>query len=174
MDSQNKKNTLPNDHPNSNQPAFEMNSATLKDYKRVILEYDGDIRVKLIFKRRDALKFTCEWLLQEGLNQLQQIAEKKGIKKDFDRVAAFKTKSRNYLVDYYLTMPHKSLAFIKDGTVLVPFFKRKPALLINIDNDETQNKDQDFGVPKASLKDFEIITLLGKGGFSKVYLGNNL
>lgn len=136
-----------------------------KGLKRILIEYDSEVKVQVAFRKGDEAKHSCEWLLKEGVSNLQAVAEKKKLKKDFSKIVAFTTKSKNYLIDYWVTLPQKNLSIIEDGTVLVPYFKTIPATLSN-----TETKDD--GTLKASLNDFEFITLLGKGGFSQVFLGN--
>ena len=143
--------------------------------KQIILEYDSDLVVHVVFRKSDDKKLSCEWLLREGLNNLKAIAERKNIKKDFSKVVAFRTKSMDLLIDYWLTLPKMNLTLIEDGTVLVPYFSTKPEKpekperksheTISVDEEEDSSRH-------ARLADFEFLTLLGKGGFSKVFLGN--
>jgi len=60
-------------------------------------------------------------------------------------------------LDYWLSDPERSVAVLKDGTVLRPVYS-DPAFLID--------------KQKVTINHFHILKLLGVGGTSKVYLGN--
>ena len=165
--------------PSKGKPSTTPQSSTSKEkqvpsknlaqkQKRIILEYGSELIVHVIFNKSDEKKLTCEWLLREGINNMKGIAEKKKIQKDFSKILAFTTKSKNLLIDYWLTQPELDLSLVEDGTVLIPYFKTKSSTTIL----DSKADDSSNGASRmARLADFEFITLLGRGGFSKVFLG---
>lgn len=165
------KGTTSNASQNSGSKAkSNSNKILMEQQKRIVLEYDSDLKVHMIYKIADEKKLTCEWLLREGVKNMKAIAEKKKLQKDFSKILAFTSKSKNILVDYWLTLPDMDLSLLEDGTVLVPYFKTKSSGSTSQDSKSTTDINGS-SVRSAKLTDFEFITLLGKGGFSKVFLG---
>jgi len=144
-------------------PVKTSSKTSVQKQKRIILEYDSELIVHVVFNKADEKRLSCEWLLTEGIKNMKAIAEKKKIMRDFSKIVAFTTKSKNLLIDYWLTQPEEDLSMIDDGTVLVPYFKTKSLSSTISDGDEDEER-------KARLADFEFLSLIGKGGFSKVFL----
>lgn len=126
-------------------------------HKTIRIEYDDGLQVTLKIEFGIAIpsgKYTTTWLLQEGKSQLEKSARSQGEEIDINSIAAFQTSDQNLEIDYRLTLPNKSLDVLPDKITLAPYIG-------------TKRLNTNF-----VLKDFEIIKAIGRGGFSKVYLGN--
>jgi Protein kinase domain len=84
---------------------------------------------------------TCGWLLSEAIRLFPLIFP----------IVGLKTFERSDVVDVWLHHFERSVNIIKHGTILVPIIGRKISELV-------------------SLEWFDIISRIGKGGFSNVYL----
>lgn len=133
------------------------------DTKWVIVEYNNQLRIEVSFSRKNQHQLTCAWLFSQVLKQLSEEALAKHLLVDFSNFIALKTRSNHVLLDYWLTLPDKPIAPLRDGTVLVPYFRESQSKLLDL-----MEKDSSL----VTLHDFDIVARIGRGGYSRVYLGN--
>lgn len=74
------------------------------------------------------------------------------------KIVALKTKNNNETMDFYLTIKNRILPPLSNNDILIAVF-----------SDWTQF-DKDLQ-NKPTKKDFEVVKMIGKGGFSNVYQG---
>ena len=126
-------------------------------HRLIYLKYTDDIQVKLTLNQKDSTEHTTDWLLYEGREKLLSKAQSFGVSFDPETLVTFRTADQKLPIDYWLTLPGKSLDILENKAVLFPFFKEKK---------DPSKKN------RIKRRDFEIIKTIGRGGFSKVYLGN--
>lgn len=126
------------------------------NYKAIFVEYDAEIRVEILFMENEE-DLTVGWLMSETLRKVTEFTKKHGLVRDFSNFVALKTKDKKYAIDYWLSNNDRHIAMLKDRMTLVPFFA----------DDRYRLSDQ-----KITIDYFEILKLIGVGGYSKVYMGN--
>lgn len=134
-------------------------SGSRESMMSVIIEYQVDKRIEIKIPENLLSQLTSEWLLKEAMKRMQAKGESTcNTFQEGGSLIALKTKSKSFAVDYLLSDPKSSLQFLKNGTVLEPYYCV-----------DTRQLDE-FRF-KVELEDFEIETILGQGAFSAVYLG---
>lgn len=126
------------------------------NYKAIFVEYDSEIRVEILFMENEE-DLTVGWLMSETLRKVTEYARKNNLQRDLSNMVALKTKDKRYAIDYWLSNNDRNILLLKDRMVLVPYFS----------DDRYKVTDQ-----KITIDYFEILKLIGEGGFSKVYMGN--
>lgn len=132
------------------------------EMKKFIVECGEDLKVEISFPKSKQGQYDCIWLFGQAIRLLADEAESKSISLDLTNVVALKTKSNSFMLDYWLTLPDKSLTPIPDGTILVPYIG------------ESSPKDPiNNGIDASSVtvQDFDILHRIGKGGYARVFLG---
>lgn len=122
--------------------------------KNIYIQYTPDLTISILVPSEKSKELTCGWLLKEANERLKEIDPKV---KQYERILALQTVDGKFAVDYWLTLPERSLSIIKDGTVLKAFYQQ-----------EVRSKSEEG---KISLENFVIESQIGKGAFSNVYLG---
>lgn len=125
------------------------------NYKAIFVEYDKEIRVEILFMENEE-DLTVGWLMSETLRKLTEFARKHNLVRDFSNIVALKTKDKRYAIDYWLSNNDRNVMILKDRMTLVPFLA----------DEKYEVRDQ-----KITIEYFEILKLIGEGGFSKVYMG---
>jgi len=120
-----------------------------KEVKTAKLIYDSQLTVKITYKKSEQESLTCGWLLQEALQSLNDLCKEKNLERDFKTLIAFKTKQKNVQLDYWLSLPKKSLCQLPDNAVLLPVHSVQPA---------TQSRNG-----QVTQNDFEMLSILGEG-----------
>lgn len=153
---QSKANSIAISQSSEPKPKHRRN-ASLQSQKhwQVTIEHEK-IKIEIKIPVAQVSAKSIGWLIEASLLQLQKKVKPTKFTQEFSNVVTFATKNEDINVDYFLTMPHLPLSLIKNGTVLRPYFAQR-----------TGHKES-----KPTLKDFDFISVLGKGGFSTVYLGN--
>jgi len=124
-----------------------------KDTKTVKVIYDSQLSIKLTIKKSEQESLTCHWLMQEVLRNLQSVSKQKDLKRDFSSFIKLKTQNKNIQLDYWLSLPDKSIAPLPHNITLLPVH--------SITNDRKG---------PVSQKDFEILTILAEGGSCDVFI----
>lgn len=133
------------------------------DMKIITVEFNEKVKVDISFQKNSQIQHNCSWLYRQALKMLSEEALSKGMLLDLTNVVAFKTKSNSLMLDYWLTLPDKPLTPIPDGTVLVPYIPEIPPK----DSEQSEKDASSVG-----LQDFDVLVRIGKGGYSRVFLGN--
>ena len=94
--------------------------------------------------------------MSEAIRKLTALAIKKNLTHNFSSVVALKTSDKIYAIDYWLSNFENSVKVLQDRMILTPYFT----------DERYKVKDQ-----KINIDYFEILVMIGEGGFSKVYLG---
>lgn len=136
-----------------------MQPESVDDVLTLIVEFGKNSKIEIKIPEKFSRQLTCEWLLDEAIAKINEKSTIKTIQENEKSLVALKTKNKDFAVDYLLSDPKRSLQFLKDGTILEPYYGIDARPL-----DEFQFK--------VELEDFEIETMLGHGAFSTVYLGN--
>jgi serine/threonine protein kinase len=106
---------------------------------------------------------TCYWLLKEVISryshvvdQHRQLCQKNGQKARFKKhlIAAIKSTNNNESLDYYLTLYDRPLSTLPANLTLEAYFSRI----------------SDKQARKISPESFQLLKVIGRGGFSKVFL----
>lgn len=128
------------------------------NYKAIFIEYDAEIKVEILFLENEA-DLTVGWLMSEALRKITDYVNKHDLVRDLTTMVALKTKEKKYAIDYWLSNIDNSILALPDRMNLVPFFA----------DEKYRVTDQ-----KVSLEYFEVLKLIGEGGYSKVYMGSIL
>lgn len=125
----------------------------------VFIQYNKtqQIEIKIPQNLQDSL--TCGWLLEETIKKMTKVLDESPKPDEATGIATLRTKNCDFAVDFLLNDEKRSLNFLKDKTILEPYYGHN---LRSTDEFES----------KLGLDDFEIETKLGYGAFSNVYLGN--
>ena len=134
--------------PHEGDVSFEPNNAPREEIKIEIRIKDKTI-MHLKIEKAHSSKLTCEWLLNQ--------VKKKFSSESAPRIVGLKAVPVSLSLDYWLSMPTKTLEVLPSQVVLEPIIARAR---------EAKRK--------VGLQDFEICGMLGKGGYSHVYLGNDI
>ena len=101
---------------------------------------------------------TCGWLLSEVIKRytmhIAQMNKTSGVKIKKKLIIALKTQSGNEALDYWLTEYNYTLKPLRNGEILLPYFQK-------IIPGKTK---------EVIISDFEKLKVIGRGGFSKVFL----
>lgn len=128
--------------------------------RTIIVEYEEGRAIKISIPSSNKETLTCQWLFSEAIAKIREDARKRNIKIDTSKIIALKTKNLMILVDYWLSLPEKSLSVLEDGLVLVPVYGFSRQV----------SEQKDFS--QLSREDFLYEEQIGKGGFAQVFLGN--
>lgn len=126
----------------------EPTSTAEKRFERLIVIESAD-KVIASFTLPAVLEdhHTSGWLLAKCIEMLQKKSSNPQ-----QQIIALKTKDADLIhFNYLLTLPNYKLSFLPEKTILVPIYA----------NPKTS---------EITLSDFEVVALLGRGGFAKVYL----
>lgn len=125
----------------------------------VLVEYGEDLVVKVSFPATEKGLLTCQWLVNETIIKIKEDVRRRNTKFDLANFVGLKTKNKISSLDYWLTLPNKSLSVFEEGLILLPVFAvpKKPRELKEA-NQFTKN-------------DFVYELQIGRGGFADVYLG---
>ena len=126
--------------------------------QKIIIEHSYGIQFDITFPCKGKDQLTCGWLLQQVIKQLKNIAAMHAFTRNPNDIIALRTKNCEYAVDHLLADPSRTLDFLKENTILHPYYGP---------NDQ---ESKEYGI-KVSLDNFEVETKLGHGAFSQVYLG---
>ena len=96
--------------------------------------------------------------MSEAIRKLTTLAMRKNLTRNFSSIVALQTSDKRYAIDYWLSNFENSLKVLQDRMVLVPYFA----------DDRFKVTDQ-----KINIDYFQILLMIGEGGFSKVYMGNS-
>ena len=126
---------------------------------RIDLHYKGQI-LKIVIENPEEKTFS--WLKAKLINEILKFEQEKGSKIEASSlpINGFTSKEGFFLIDFALhSISDWSLAFLKNVRVgLIPLFKEKKTI------DIVPNVRQ-------SLKQYELMKVIGSGGFSQVILG---
>ena len=127
----------------------------LKKKKTITLKYKEGIMVDMEFESEQvgrARIHMTNWLIEEGKKLLEAEATRLGKAIDVKSILGFRTANQDLSVDYWLSLPNKSIDILEENVILIPYFK--------------------IDAPKNSfsLNDFEVIKEIGKGAFATAYL----
>ena len=126
---------------------------------RVELNYRGQL-LKIFVENPEEKTFS--WLKTKLINEIVKCEQEKGTKIEANNlpINGFSSKDGFYLIDFALhSIGDWNLGFLKNKKIgLIPLFK--------------ENKRIDF-IPKnrQSLKQYDLLKVIGSGGFSQVILG---
>ena len=123
------------------------------------IRYGNELSTKIVLDRRSASERTCNWLRYEAERSLNRVDLDGRFSTEIKRMVCLKTVPPFLPLDYWLSLPEKTLDALPDKVLLEP--------VIAPEKEETQEPN------KVQLSDFEIYGMIGKGAFAKVYLGNN-
>ena len=102
---------------------------------------------------------TSGWLISTLRLEAAQILYDQGLPlESVYSIVGLQTKENNFHLDYLLSLHDQLLSFLPKRIELIPFY-----CTVNIISSESLD-------PKLTLEDFDIISKIGEGGFSKVYL----
>lgn len=136
------------------------------EMKTIIIEYNDTLKTEISFLRTLQNQLDCGWLFRQAVKQLSEEAVVKNVSIDLENIIALRTKSNNYTLDHWLTFPERSVAPINDGSILVAYIKDTTV--------STERRSFNEGdASSVSFKDFDLLAKIGKGGYSRVYLGMN-
>mgnify|MGYP000860317424 CR=1 FL=1 len=132
-------------------------------FKKVKILFEDFIEVEVTIFRSEEKNLTCDWFHREALIKINN--ELRNHPSEMRRVTQlnFEAVPSNIMLDYWLSLPKKSIFLLQDGQTLIA---REPQSkhFTSIDDDEDK---------AISLDDFDILSKIGRGGFSVVYLGIN-
>lgn len=131
-----------------------------RDTKTIKVVYDSQLSVKITVKKSEQESLTCDWLMQEVLKNLVSISKQKKLEIDFSSFIKLKTKTKNVQMDYWLSLPEKSIAPLPHNIVLLPVH--------SVETSMSHRKGQ------VCQNDFEVLTILAEGGSCDVFIGNRL
>eukprot|EP00331_Platyophrya_macrostoma_P018553 CAMPEP_0176466680 /NCGR_PEP_ID=MMETSP0127-20121128/38037_1 /TAXON_ID=938130 /ORGANISM="Platyophrya macrostoma, Strain WH" /LENGTH=629 /DNA_ID=CAMNT_0017859895 /DNA_START=57 /DNA_END=1946 /DNA_ORIENTATION=- len=139
---------------------FKKANSPRNEMRTIIIEYNESLKTEITFQKSAQDQLDCGWLFNQAIKQLSEEAIAKDLKIDLSNIVALKTKSNSFTLDHWLTFHEKSIAPITDGTVLQPYFRDT--------NQKTRMSDSEAS--SVTLQDFDLLTKLGKGGYSRVFL----
>lgn len=153
-ENRNKKGTKVNGPNTQKKEETKTAHTNSKDVKIVKINYDSQLTTKISYKKADQESLTCSWLLQEAVRALQAVAKQKNLQYDFTTFIGLKTQNKNIQLDYWLTLPEKTLVALPDTITLravhsIPRSTRKG---------------------QVSQNDFEILSILAEGASCSVYV----
>ena len=129
-------------------------------FKLIKLTHDSEELLSIKLDTTDyteGQKHTTTWLFRELKAGLQSSDKKVSEPYLSESVIGFKTVPQNISIDYWLTLDDKPLDVLGAKTTIEPIFA---------------SYEQAKSVSaKLKLNNFELIKGIGRGGFSKVYLG---
>jgi len=133
-------------------------SSPLANMVSVFIDCKGTEMIEIKIPDNLLCQLTSEWLLQETVKRIRAKEElQAGQARENGNIIALRTKSKSFAIDNLLSDPKSSLGFLKNRTVLEPYYCVDMRPL------------DEFGF-KVELEDFEIETKLGQGAFSTVFL----
>lgn len=129
----------------------------------ITIEYAPEKNFTLEFTVDKLKTCTTMELFTIALERLIDLIEHKGLTDiEVETIVSLETKKRSLLLDYYLTIPNKTIEFLQ-GDVELAFYHRTRVAGVLESPIES----------RISLNDFEVIAKLGSGGFATVYLGKD-
>ena len=122
--------------------------------KTIFIQADNKQRVQITFEISDEDNLTCGWLVSETIRQFAN----NNIQEPYPNrpIVALQTLDNIITLDYWLSESERNVSVLKDNMVLKPYYG---------DNDYL------ITTQKINLQFFNILKVIGTGGFSKVYLG---
>jgi len=126
----------------------------------VIIEFSElDLKLLINLSTNSQELKNSQWLLQETKSLMLETSNSiTSLKERVSSLIGLRTKHSELHIDYLLSSREQKLSFLRDKFVLVPTY--------NIQNISSLDTIE----PKLTLDDFEIISKIGEGGFSAVYL----
>lgn len=121
------------------------------------------VKISIPLQRIKQQEYTSQWLLKEAIMALKRQFPKEAA--TFDNIVALQTTNNKYAIDHCLCSPKNSISFLADGIILIPFYKQ-------VKTQGGKNDDSDIASSQVTIDDFVVVTKLGYGAFSNVYLGN--
>lgn len=129
-------------------------------FKHLTVIFENALEIEINIFRSEEKNLTIEWLHREIVQKINnELESEPGTYKRVTQII-LEASPPNILLDYYLSLPKKSVFPIHDGQVL---FARRPQ------PKQSNTMDDDEKTP--SLDDFEVLSKLGWGKSSTVYLG---
>lgn len=123
--------------------------------RQIVVEYSDSVQIIINLAFDLKIYHTSIWLLTEVCSQLTEECKRQGLPVEpVSKIVALKTQNNDYSIDYLLTVPGQSLSFLPKEVVLIPHFgvqRVDPSEVIGLDN-------------------FELITQIGKGKYTNIYL----
>lgn len=138
-------------------------NALSSHFKKIKVIFDGVLEIELSFFRSQEQNLTCEWLHKEIVNKINAKLSSPSDKTTKITAVYLETSPSNIQLDYWLTLPKKSISVLQDGQVLIA---RKV--------EENRKFAVDCEEGMMEITDFKILADIGWGGVSSVYLGNLL
>ena len=95
-------------------------SVKYRETKAFTIVADNGSKINILIKLSEQENLTCEWLVGEAMKKL---AEHNLLKLDPNRpIVALQTLDKHIALDYWLSIPGRSISKLKDGLVLRPFY----------------------------------------------------
>lgn len=123
--------------------------------KIIYIKLSSGSQISIVFPEESQQNCTCHWLLREAKAKLTQSFPNET---NFENIVTLQTENSAFAVDYWLTQPHRNARFLKNGTVLMPFY--------------AQTTTPSDNLAKNCLDNYLIEAKLNDGAFANVYLGN--
>jgi serine/threonine protein kinase len=146
--------------PNNNKRSYQSTTSQIERpissfLKVIYVENDKGYRIEIPISTLEESGLTCGWLVSETIRRFTEVNNKYGYNQVVSNIFKLQTRDKLYTVDYWLSNFERSVAALKDKIVLQPFYGDPNYKVTN---------------QKIGLNYFEILKLIGCGGFSKVYL----
>lgn len=133
--------------------------------KTINILFERRIHAQISIPLREEGTLTCAWLHEEVAKQINFELQNKSQNTLEGRSSVteliLEASPRNVWLDYWLSLSEKPVHILTDGQTLIAREKMKPAPTMR------QKKE-------ICVKDFDILSKIGWGGFSAVYLGKRL
>ena len=126
----------------------------------LVIMFDMETKITIDFKKAAAGHLTCEWLVTEALNRVLERGPNSRVMQSIPNYIGLKTRDGNLAIDYWLTLPQKTLTVFENSMVLVPIYKREHPY---------RPKGE-----KICVEDFEYARMICETKFSKIFLVRKL
>ena len=135
------------------QPKTQVKDQQDLEVRNINVIFEQSVQLQISIPCKEEHKITCVWLRQEISKRINQELQMRPGMKPLSTELILETMPRNILLDYWLSLPQKTVFLLEEGQTL--FARRaQPA------------KQSGLSRTNVSLKDFEILSKIGWGGFS--------
>jgi serum/glucocorticoid-regulated kinase 2 len=129
--------------------------------KVLMIEYATNRSFTISYSIKGSTFETTTELLQRVIEKLHSLHQTRALSFNIEAVVSLQTKNKDLKTDYLLSLKDKSLDFLVECTILVPYLAKQVT---------SSTPSIESGV---SLEDYEFLAQLGQGGFATVYLARN-
>lgn len=140
------------------QPKTLYRNPVTPEFKNINVIFEQSIQISITIPIKEEHKLTCAWLRQEIADRVNEDLQMRPGKKPLCSELTLQAMPQNLLLDYWLSLPNKTVSVLEDDQTLyakpVQASKQSPVKSTNV-----------------SLQNFDILSKIGWGGFSTVYLG---